>query len=543
MERLNQPLSALVRFGVSDHLLQDLRALEESTDINESPLYSHVAMYELRCAILCRSYGKTLWEYSHFVAVLEHLSASGVIDLFWGKQVVSAAHLKAWVGTLPALDWLRVEAQGGLKVQIGKREFVLNPGRINLMAAWTAFIAIADPMILAQFAQFRDGLSEAKIDAFARHVKARLDQYLEPHLQALHQQRQGRVMLSWLLSEQSGATRLEPEASVATLLEDQAVLNFWVHAAQTDDGDFKRFATVAECAYRLFQAITLDANRREIDTARSVDQDDSGDDASWLLDEVSQVQNGESLFDAMVGAFEPQATWALQQGSLAAIKFLSKRDLEFCATFEQPGAALWHLPLTFIRAQVFGLQQARISEDLRQTKGENLAGLVSLQTFEGYSPWQLLVSEQVLKIEETRAAIAHILLHFQHPAALVRLLERLDADSRAQCQAWLGADPARAGVEPQMAEKIMQLSPASVQQFKAAFERINRQGFSILPAAEALDAYIQGDQLLTVLAQTLRRYQLSLQVALASSEIAQRDQDIFKTMFMQLYCGSGVPEP
>ena len=72
MDNLNPGLSSLVRFGVSDQLIQDLQVIEESCDFFGKALYDQATIYEMRCAILCRNFAKTLWEYSHYIAFIEH---------------------------------------------------------------------------------------------------------------------------------------------------------------------------------------------------------------------------------------------------------------------------------------------------------------------------------------------------------------------------------------------------------------------------------------------------------------------------------------
>ena len=535
MEELNQDLSSLVRFGVSEQLIQALRAIEESSDEHGRILYQQSAIYEMRCAILCRNYAKALWEFSHFIAVIEHQSEQGAIAFFWDQQILNSTRFRQWLMESVNASGYILEEQGVFKGQIGKREFIFNPKRINLMAAWTAFLVMIDPALLNTLSEFRQQLSEKRIDECARQLKAALDRYLEPHLQAIHQQRQGRALLSWLQAQASSAES-------DTLLTDASVLDFWQHNAPADEGDFKRFSTVADCAYRLHEAICLSEGQQQIEAARSYHQDQWGDSAEWLIDEVSQVDSGENLFEQLLTREPTNSVESLGQTALKDIKFLTAKDAAFCEKFELAGDALWTLPLTFLRAQVFGLQQARITEDLRASKGQHLPELISMADFSGFELWCEGLKEQLGRISQTRAAVTYILYQFAHPLALARLLEGLSLEQKGQLTQLLGNQPAT-GFAQQVLTHLASLAPEEVKLLETAFSKVNRAGFKTLPAEVQVDRYLTGDECLAVLQTRLSQYAERLtrltEIHGEMSDIEISDARIFSHTFAQLYLEQG----
>jgi len=539
MNTLNQDLSSLVNYGVSDQLIQDLQTIEETTDFDGRPMYDQPSIYEMRCAILCRNYARTLWEYSHYVSVIEYLHPAGVIDLFWSKGVTTGLRFKSWVEGLPALDWLKVGDQSTITLCLGKREFVMNARRVNIMAAWTVFLAIAEPNILNELSQFKQGLKESEIDAFAKKLKTRIDQYLEPHLQGLHQQRQGRVLLNWLQSQ----TDMTENQGYNRVLHDEAVLGFWKENALTEEGDFKRFTTVAECAYRLHQAIRIGESQRNIFSAQSLDQDKSGEAAHWLLDEVSLLNNDSWILDAFIEDAQVQIIEKLSCSPLSDIKFLTLKDTDFCDRIERTGGAAFHLPLTFIREQVFGLQQARLTEDLRKTKGENSQQLVSLDDFNGFADWQIGLLAQIDRLAQTRAALNHILLQHQHPNALANILELLDVERKTVLQSLL-ADTTMAASPDFIVKHLVNIAGDEMKNLGKAFVKVNRAGFKTIPDECDVVLYVEGDEYLEKLESLLKKYaeQVSqifkLKGGIVKTEEAERL--FFSQMFKSLYGNKGV---
>jgi len=536
METLNQALSSLVRFGVSDQLIQDLQVIEETSDMDGKPLYDHVAIYEMRCAILCRNYAKTLWEYSHYIAVIEHESDYGVIDFFWGQNVVTHARFKHWLeDAMQGSECLKKD-NSVIKAVIGNREFILNPKRINLMAAWTAFAVMVEPNLLTQLASFKRSLNEKEIDTFAKQLKSKFDAYLEPHLQALHQQRQGRVLLSWLQAQAGHQNH-------KTLLQDEAVLQFWQQNAETEEGDFKRFTTVADCTYRLHKAVELGNDQRDVESARSYHQDQSGEDAAWLLDEVSQVEADGWLFEHLMADEPTQAVTSLGQSPLDQIKFLTNKDAEFCSKLELAGAAITTLPLTYIRAQVFGLQQARMTEDLRATKGSNLAKLIAFDDFSGFNVWHETLTEQVGKIAQTRLAVVYILLQHEHPTAFARLIEKLTAEQKNALQQAAANQP-NTMIGNQLLVQLKSIAPLAIKPLEKAYSKVNRTGFKTIPESDQVNEYLKGDEHLNTLERLLTLYSEKLAQLVESSGnldgIEKNDTHTFSQVFKRLYGEIGV---
>jgi hypothetical protein len=535
VDELNQGLSSLVRFGVSEQLIQDLRAIEDSVDMHGNALYEQAAIYEMRCAILCRNYAKALWEYSHFIALIEHESDAGVIEFFWEQNILNSARFRHWLAQAVTHSHYLSEDGGAFKALIGTREFILNTRRINLMAAWTAFLVMVEPELLGKLHSFKTELNEKTIDAFSKQLKTALDAYLEAHLQPIHQQRQGRILLTWL-QEYTGQT------DATALLQDETVLAFWQHNALNAEGDFKRFTTVADCAYRLHEAMELSDDQQQIDGAKSYHQDQQGSNAAWLIDEVSQINTSENLFENLINREPVNAVASLGKPPLNEIKFLTSKDAAFCEKFETAGPALNVLPLTFLRAQVFGLQQARLTEDLRATKGQNVSKLIEMDGLIGFSAWQSSVSEQLEKIAQTRSAVAYVLWQHAHPQALASLLEALSDEQKIRMQAVIETQPA-ADFAENLKTHLGELAANEIKRLETAFSKVNRAGFKTLPDADQTDNFLSGDFYLKALENVLHLYAKQLariveqQGDLATLEAS--DAQRFSQTFALLYAPPG----
>lgn len=533
-QELNQALSSLVQYGVSDELIALIRAIEETTDTQGKPVYDPGSIYELRSSILCRNYGKTLWEFCHFSAVLEHLSVRGICDLFWLQEVTTGYRLKHWINQLDHPSWLLVRSNTSISIKLGERVFNLNPKRANLMAAWTGFISFIDPSLLGLLTQFKNEMSDRSVDAFCKQLKAKLDQYLDGHLQAIHQQRQGRILLSWVQSQEATNT-----------LTDQRVLDFWQQQACLDEGDFKRFSTVAECAFKLHKAITLGENRTSLNATQSYDQDQFGESASWLLDEVAQLDdnNGQWLFDTLAEEHESDAIEQLSRSPLDEIKFLTNKDTIFCESLERAGAAVHSLPLTYLRAQTFAAQQAKITEDLRKTKGKNSQSLSEFDDFSGAEKWVTALQDQQTKLSLTRKAIGHVLMQHSHPSGLANIIEQLGSEDRAIFSQRSAANNHSMLSEEQMVN-IKRLVAVPIKEAEKAYAKVNRTGFKELPEQEQTEIFHLGDQCLSQLEQLLEQYHTNLiQITKHSGGLAQQEQldrAIFGVVFTQLYCANGV---
>ena len=546
-EGANQALSSLVRYGVSDELIALIHAIEDTCDGAGNPLYEQASIYELRCSILCRNYGKTLWEYCHFAAVLEHLSPHGICDLFWLKEVTTGERLKHWFDQFESHSWLSVQANGAINAQLGKRVFSLNPKRVNLMVAWTAFISFIDPGLLGQLAQFNHDLSDERIDNLSKQLKLKLDQYLESHLQAVHQQRQGRILLTWLQGQEQANEQ-------GAILSDSRVLAFWQQQAGLAEGDFKRFSTVAECAFRLYKAIMLGEQQSALNTAQSYDQDADGESAEWLLDTASLLDNedGQWLFDALTEDHECKAIEQLKRTPLDKIKFLTNKDVGFCESIERAGSGVYKLPLTYQRSQIFGAQQARITEDLRKTKGKNVQSLSAIDDFSGAAIWIDMLEGQLSKLKITRTAIGHVLIHSHHPAGITKMIEYLPVDERADLlkgvKAGLIVSEADTGIGEVLGaehmDNIKYLLSGPIKDAEKAYAKVNRTGFKTLPEQNNVEAFYLGDQCLEQLERMLCQYQASLIRATQQSggleQQEQLDRAVFSSVFLQLYCANGV---
>lgn len=518
IDLLDTPISALIESGVSNELVSLLAAIEEATCVDASPRYTQASVYELRRKLLCYNYGTAYYEVAHLLAIVTHFGG-GIDETFWIEEAVQGDQLRHLTSNWPQSDALTTD--GTLSINLKDRQFDFNWRRTNMIAAWTEFLLfILQPNLHSLLEGFEDKISGKQIDQLASELQKQTYSFLKSHLQPQHQLRECWQFLKWLkASDDNGSDYVQA-------LDDDRVLTFWCQNAGSDPGDYRRFVSVCELAYDVIRSVDAGEQRWQLDHAASHSMtSNEGDD--W----ISAMGNGEfapeqdeaelfRLCDTEVDETAP-ATEQLASEELAAIKSLTTTDIQAARPLERPAQELNRLPLTHIRLHLFGKHQASITGDLQNHQGKNLPGLLACKDVRTPTAWSGELQALVTKINETRSAIAHILIEADEPAALSIIVD---------------LNPEQAMFSQGDELSLNLLPEAVVQRCASSFKSINRQGFKNQPDTSMLPAYVLADQQLSRLTQgfdtlgpMISRYQ----------DQFDTDRNTFSTAFTKLY-GAGA---
>ena len=575
---LDTPAAALLEYGVSNELVSLLAAIEEATCLDGSPRYTQASIYELRRKLLCYNYGTAYYEVAHLLAIVTHFGG-GIDETFWVEEAVQADRFRHLTENWAAHDALT--AGSTLAINLNGRQFDFNWRRANMMAAWTEFLLfILQPGLHPLLAPFEDTISGKQIDQLASELQKQTYSFLKVHLQPQNQLRECWQFLKWLKNgeadgeaddkadgEADGEAADKADDKTASgdylqLLNDEKVLAFWRQNADGAPGDHRRFVSVGELAYDVVRSVTTGWQRWQLDHAASHNMTgDEGDD--WIRamgnGEFTPDEEAVELFrlcDAEVDA-TITATEQLISDELASIKCLTATDILAAKQLERPAHELNRLPQTHIRMQLFGKHQASITGDLQNHQGKNLPGLLACESVRTPAIWIEEMKRLVTKINETRSAIAHILIEADEPAALQIAEQQIAAPQIAEQQIAEQQIAAPQIAEQQIAalqiaalQIIVDLNPGNAffgpadevslthlpedvrERCAASYKSINRQGFKAYPEPDFLPVYVLADQQLSRLAQgfaTLAPMITSYQHHFDS------DRATFSTTFRKLY--------
>ena len=555
---LDTPASALLEYGVSNELVSLLAAIEEATCLDGTPRYTQASIYELRRKLLCYNYGTAYYEVAHLLAIVTHFG-DGIDATFWVEEAVQADRFRHLTENWAAHDVLTPGST--LAINLNNRQFDFNWRRTNMMAAWTEFLLfVVQPGLHPLLAPFEDTISGKQIDQLASELQKQTYNFLKVHLQPHNQLRECWQFLKWL--KNSADDGADAGGDYLQRLNDEKVLAFWRQNAGGAPGDYRRFVSVGELAYDVVRSVATGWQRWQLDHAASHNMTgDEGDD--WIRamgnGEFTPDEEAVELFrlcDAEVDA-TITATEQLISDELASIKCLTATDILAAKQLERPAHELNRLPQTHIRMQLFGKHQASITGDLQNHQGGNLPGLLACESVRTPAIWLEEMNRLVTKINETRSAIAHILIEADEPAALQIAERQIAAPQIAERQIAAPQIAERQIAAPQIAERqiaalqiIVDLNPGNTffgpadevslthlpedvrERCAASYKSINRQGFKAYPEPDTLPAYVLADQQLSRLAQgfaTLAPMITSYQHHFDS------DRATFSTIFRKLY--------
>lgn len=363
-------------------------------------------------------------------------------------------------------------------------EFAVSWSRMPLLSALMEFLVSAlgyetldsalrcTPDSPADTSQNRASISRA-----ANRIARALYAFLKAHLPSAHAQRKFHLMMNFLRRRHGGSS-IGPEH-----LDDATVLDFWLFAAPGSDGetDFRKFETVFRAFVDLRSALAAGRDRALLRTALPLGPDRAAGevDPAEVNAAIAHVDSSRAPLDA------------LRQAPANAIKFLNKREVAAIALLMEAGDGALAMPLSVLRALVFGAVQARITQSLRRGDACPLPAMAS-DDGDSYSARAERIRDTGDHLERVLLATFHVLASARHGHAISVLLglrPELDLTPLAPLFTDEKGKPDNLVAFPSPAAGVQFLSgiatgpencpdlAAFVSEAKAAYRRIARQGF------------------------------------------------------------------
>lgn len=253
----------------------------------------------------------------------------------------------------PAPDGSVALDASGVSISAG---FALRFTRMPILDAFLSMLMASEiePEITALF----DGLTAAPIDdAALKHAASALSSLVEPYLDKILRRRDDLKSFRTLVD---GLRRVASEPDGALHFDDAHLLAFWRIAAPGTrfDGDWVRFETTASrvvlAAWALRAGAALIALRQEMKPI-------GGDRDAGEVD----VRDVDGLASLMEDAGSPLDPFR-EGGQLAELKLINATECERLAFLLDHGRALASFAQTFLRREVFGPLQNKLTNQKRQ---------------------------------------------------------------------------------------------------------------------------------------------------------------------------------
>ncbi len=391
--------SQLVEAGKSEALIEAFRAIADSTGPDGEPRYSRRVVRALARMVSCRAYGRAVFELCHLANIADAIGEGRDRweRFFFAAPRASASGFRADIeDTLSRRAWRRegFAATGdGVAIDYDGKPFAVTYARMPVLAALLEFLVatagygdVADT--LAEM--LSPPVTEPDIGKAANALQALLYRYLAEHLPSVQHMAKFNRLLRFLRERET-----DGEAS----LDDDAVLDFWRQAAAEPETDFRAYRTAFDASVQLVRALQAAGDQQAMARARPIGTDREAG-------EVDPAAIAE-LLDAQTETWESPLT-ALDSPPADAVKFLNKAEAELVAMLLDCGPVAGRLPVSLLRAEVFGRHQGRITQALR--RGTDVAGLAREAPQETYEQRLERWSDLRRHIARLLSAAAHVLL-------------------------------------------------------------------------------------------------------------------------------------
>ena len=449
-----QILRPLFGAGAQPSLIEAFRALADQTTFDGGPQYTFDTLRKLALAIAHRKYagrtaggrrvGGPVYELCHLVNAADAMGRGGgggrgqgggrggYLEFFFSVQPGTAGAFRGYVdSSLRTGGWRRPGFEtvpGGIAISYDDGTFDIRYGRMPLLAAFLNLLmtAVAPEEVSTVLDEMLESLAGTSSAAASNEAAGRLAgilyHHLEDELETATAAGKAREIHGFL-----AASATEDTVSV----DDQVILDFWgAHLDGEVTGSFREFRTVADSFVDFLRARRLAATVTAADRGEPLGTDaDAGEwdvnDPALALDD-DEIWSGESpMFHAEVAerlrgvrghAAPAEGEWesplsALIEPPAGDIKFLYEgSDQPLVRRLLDYGPIASDLPMTLLRAEVFGGIQSEISNAIRTKRAADVPTLIALSAAETYRDREAALGGLRSKIDENLQAARYVLL-------------------------------------------------------------------------------------------------------------------------------------
>lgn len=528
----------LLEQGKGPALVAALGAVEQSTTPEGDPRYRQNILRELGRNIVCRSYASGLLELCHLAAMLDGLGLM-IEDLVWGGESP-----RAYIGPLRDAGAVSVTGQG-VSGTYEDGQFTISFGRMTYLSALSEFLigTIGYDAVTKGFDSFRKSNPTSKtIGDAANELSRSLYAFLGDQLPPVQDMRKVNDIVSHLKDQGGGDFSLDH-------INDQLVFDFWRDKAMDagkGGGDWRTFQAVYLAFVRFLVAMNRAVSRSALDRAQPIGLDrDQGEVDPAMIETALEDFGGDAPETPLDILFRDPA---------ADIKMLNKKEAQILTLLVESGPAVQRLPLSYLRVEVFGLLQNKITQALRRKLDDKaLASLIATGLEQDYIGWIAGLRDVTEHLSSVLDAAFYVLVECRQAEALSILAHRAPDMDTGALRSFFFADelpeddtvvafPSTNGSDHfirslEQADQSGSVIAPLLADAKKAFKRINRQGFEEAKMEERKEAFSAAVPGLIGIEAMVIRHMDTLSKVLTPDGMATFDADrqAFADQFHGLY--------
>ena len=511
--------------GKSGELIAAFRNVAEVTTPLCELKYPPKVCRDLAKAIVCRNYAKSVLQLCHLVNAADACGRgreSYERFFFGGLRAIPRNFMAATDNALAGRGWRRAGFEcGGEGIVIRYKSSVFNVAysRMPMLTALLDFLIGIESYtevdaVLSEM--LSDCSDDAAVKKAANTISRHIYRYLSRHLPSAQNAAKFNHILKFLKNRSTDRS---------ILIDDATVLEFWSAHGDVEDGrsgDFRAFRTVLDAFVAFQRALELAEDHAAVQRAAPVGSD---------------REAGEIDSDGLSGTFEVLGQWEsplplLAEEPVTRIKLLTNREKGSLQLLLELGPMSRRLPLSLLRAEVFGSVQSRITQALRRKADrKDMTDLICCTDADGYTTSQTVYADLRARIGMVMKAALHVLLRDRRmtdagnvaviePEDLIAIFERLIESPGSRDPEGLGSAIEDAG---------------------KAFRSISRKGFaeSELDDPDLVEGFRSGAGILLAIAQEIDGFLDTMKhIDQNDPKLVgwfQRDVEYFRARFERLY--------
>ncbi|CCQ75278.1 hypothetical protein [Magnetospira sp. QH-2] len=480
---MDEATDRLLRAGGESPLIEDFRAVAESTTpagrLRHAP---RPTLDWLSRFVVGQAGGPhkdaPLYELCHLVLALGG-DGGRRAQVLLDPDGVTASRSRASFADHPGAD------EDGVTVEGDEGPFTIRFGRMPILAALYEFLCGMEGYgFYPQLEEILAGITgPADVRPAANQLSSHLRQYRKKNLPSARSEGKFTTIYGFL-RDRSPENRLS--------IDDSAILDFWCLHCQGKE--FRGYRAVFDQFTRFMESLEEAGARRAVDEAAPLGTDREAGELDPA--DTDQSDPGGPGWTSPLAAFD--------QPPLNEIKFLKgSSERKPMEALMDHGPHALHLPLAFLRYEVFGQVQAGITNDLQVGRGaEAVARRITCDEAESYGARMATVEKLAAHVDQLQKAALHVLASAPSPAI------------------------------PANDEKIVPLEMAA-----RAYKTLTRKGFTAAPDDDSRATFRQAAPALVAVGTLLRGY-LSALTQLDGHGLDrhfQTDRETFSERFRALY--------
>jgi hypothetical protein len=401
----------------SGELVDALAGLSEIT-VAGRPKFGSRACRQVAIAICCRNYARAVHELCHMVVFADAASGGrGWEELFWNSSPPTSANFRA-IAVLQTFEPNFHFSHQAVTIFYDDGDFSVSFSRMPFLSALLEFLVstVGYGMIDDWFqAMLECGSSSDLISKTAKALSRNLYAYLSDHLPGAQAQRNFQRLTSFLEARNGEPVRVDA-------IDDEAVLEFWQLysvAAKGEKGDFKTFRFVFRSFVRLHQAMEATQIRNALNRPKTIgtNRADGEIDPDQLFGIVEAIDEQRNALEA------------LRDDAVKPIKFFNSREAGELELLFDCGPVALVLPLSLMRAEIFGVEQTRITQALRRGAAKDVQAIIHGPGASNYDHRRQAFQNLGAHLFRVLLASLHALAQARHKTAISMVLSlRPNAD-------------------------------------------------------------------------------------------------------------------